>query len=162
MLAGLAPLLASLAAMDATAFVQRLRRNAILYALVLLFVLTAYGTLVAAAAIAIAQSFGAVMALLIVAGAALFLALVLFLVARGKARAEEKRKREAAANSGSKALMVTAALSMLPVVAKSRPLALVALAGGLGFLAMKSIGTAAPMSGGRKGGAPVDDDEPYR
>jgi hypothetical protein len=161
MLAGLAPLLASLAAMDATAFVQRLRRNAILYALVLLFVLTAYGTLVAAAAIAIAQSFGAVMALLIVAGAALFLALVLFLVARGKAKAEEKRKKEAAASSGSKALMVTAALSVLPVVVRSRPLALIALAGGLGFLAMKNIGTAAPMSGRRQGEAPIDDD-PYR
>ncbi|MCB5203687.1 hypothetical protein LH464_14505 [Neorhizobium sp. T786] len=156
MLAGLAPLLASLAAMDANAFIQRARRNAILYAFMLLFVLTAYGTLVAAAAIAIAQRMGAIGALLTVAGGALFLALVMFLIARGMSRAEEKRKREAAASSGSRALMVTAAISALPVLIKSRPIALLALAGGLGFLAMKNIDTLAPGRGRGAGRYPAE------
>lgn len=156
MLAGLAPLLASLAAMDANAFIQRARRNAILYAFMLLFVLTAYGTLVAATAIAIAQRMGAIGALLTVAGGALFLALVMFLIARGMSRAEEKRKREAAASSGSRALMVTAAISALPVLIKSRPIALLALAGGLGFLAMKNIDTLAPGRGRGAGRYPAE------
>nr|CAD6407376.1 hypothetical protein REQ54_00262 [Rhizobium sp. Q54] len=159
MLSGLAPLLASLAAIDATAFVQRLRRNAILYALVLLFVLTAYGALVAAAALAIAQSLGAIGALLVVAGGALLLALIFFLVLRSTAKAEERRKRQAAATGGSRALMVTAALSALPVVARSRPLALIAIAGGLGFLAMRNMDKVAPLLGrGRSDPGGIDRD----
>ncbi len=152
MLSGLAPLLASLAAIDATAFIQRLRRNAILYAFVLLFVLTAYGALVAAAALAIAQSLGAMGALLAIAGGALLLALAFFLVLRSMAKAEERRKREAAATGGSRALMVTAALSALPMVARSRPLAIIAIAGGLGFLAMKNIDKVGPLFGRSRSG----------
>ncbi len=146
MLTKLVPLLASLAAVDASAFINRLRRNVIIYALVLLFALTTYGTLVAAATVMIARSLGVVGALLAVAGSAAFLALFLYLVMRGVTRADERRKREAVATSGSKALMVTAALSALPVLVRSRPLVLIAVAGGLGYLAMRSLGVDATAS----------------
>lgn len=160
MLSGLAPLLASVAAIDAAAFVNRLRRNAVLYALMLLFVLTAYGALVAAAALAIAQHLGAVGASLTIAGGGLFVALVIFLIAGSMARAEERRKREAAASSGGRALMITAGLSALPILVRSRPLAALAIAGGLGFLAMRSMDMIAPMMGKREGNPPRHDMPP--
>jgi Ca2+/Na+ antiporter len=136
MMAGLGPLLASLAAMDVAAFTRRLKRNAILYAMVLLFLLTAYGLLVAALAVYLASIWGAPMALLAVAGGALVLALAVYLwvvIANG---AEQRRKREAAASNSSKA----AALTALPLLVKSRPLLLAAVVGGLGFLATKTMG----------------------
>ncbi|HEV7417847.1 MAG TPA: hypothetical protein VGN98_16960, partial [Tianweitania sediminis] len=58
LLTRLAPLLASFAAMDVGQFVSRLRRHAVMYALVLLFSLTAYGALVAAAAVVMAEEIG--------------------------------------------------------------------------------------------------------
>nr|WP_250809947.1 hypothetical protein [Neorhizobium tomejilense] len=140
MMAGLGPLLASLAAMDVAAFTRRLKRDAILYAMVLLFLLTAYGLLVAALAVYLASIWGAQMALLAVAGGALVLALAVYLwvvIANG---AEQRRKREAAASNSSKALMMTAALTALPLLVKSRPLLLAAVVGGLGFLATKTMG----------------------
>jgi small neutral amino acid transporter SnatA (MarC family) len=141
MMAGLGPLLASLAAMDVAAFTRRLRRNAILYALVLLFLLTAYGLLVAALAVYLAGIWGTSMALLAVAGGALVLAFAVYLgvvIANG---AEQRRKRDAAASNSSKALMMTAALTALPLLVKSRPLLLAAVVGGLGFLAVRTMGT---------------------
>ena len=145
MLTRLAPLLASIAAVDVVQFLGRLRRSVVMYALVVLFALTAYAALVAAAAVAMAERFGAVGALLVVAGAATVLALVILLAMRLTARAEEKRKQEAAASGGGRALMATAALSVLPVVMKSRSLAVLAVAGGLGFLAMRNMDTIAAM-----------------
>ena len=128
-----------------------------LYALILLFVLTAYGALVGAAAVAIAERMGVVSALLVVAGAALLLALFIYLVALLIRRSEEKRKREAAAAGGSRALMITAALSVLPVVVRSRPLALLAAAGGLGYFLVKGTGSIAPKHGARPGPLAGDD-----
>ncbi|MFN7103272.1 MAG: hypothetical protein ACK4N1_11720 [Pseudorhizobium sp.] len=139
MLTRLAPLMASFASVDVGLFINRLRRNLVIYALVLLFSLTAYFALVAAGAVVLAEELGAAGALLAVAGGAVFLALVLLLAARLGARAEEKRRRETAASSGSKALLATAAVSFLPIVLKSRPLAVLAVAGGLGFLAMRNM-----------------------
>ena len=69
----------------------------------------------------------------------MFRALVVLLAARLGARAEEIRRRGTAASSGSKALLATAAFSFLPIVLKSRPLAVLAVAGGLGFLAMRNM-----------------------
>ena len=141
MLARLAPLLASFLALDVAQMLGRLRRNAVIYALMLLFGLTAYGALVAAAAVLLAEELGALGALLGVAGASILLLLVLLLAVRISARAEEKRRREAASDSGNRALMATAALSVLPVVVKSRSLAILAVAGGLGYLAVKNADT---------------------
>ncbi len=139
MLTRLAPLLASVAAVDVAQFLGRLRRNALMYALVLLFSLTAYFALVAAGAVLMAERMGAIGALLVIAGAAAFLALVILLAMRLAARAEEKRKQEAVASGGGRALMATAALSVLPIVVKSRSLGILAVAGGLGYLAMRNM-----------------------
>lgn len=140
MMAGLGPLLASLVAMDVAAFTRRLKRNAILYAFMLVFLLTAYALAVAALAVYLGQMWGLPMALLAVAGGALVLALVVLLWVTMENRAEERRKREAAAANSNKALMVTAAISALPLVMKSRPLLLVAVAAGVGFLLTRNMG----------------------
>ena len=161
LLTRLAPLLASFAAIDVGQFISRLRRNAVLYAFVLLFSLTAYGALVAAAAVAMAEEIGAAGALLVVAGAAAFLALVLLLAARVRARAEEKKRKEAAVDGGSRALMATAALSVLPMVVKSRPLAILAVAGGLGYLAMRNMDTISGMLHRPPPGPPPRDVDRY-
>ncbi|MDQ0136397.1 uncharacterized membrane protein YhaH (DUF805 family) [Neorhizobium galegae] len=151
MMAGLGPLLASLAAMDVAAFTRRLKRNAFLYALVLLFLLTAYGLLVAALAVYLAGIWGAPMALVAVAGGALVLAFVVYLCVAIANGAEQRRKREAAASNSSKALMMTAVLTALPLLVKSRPLLLVAVVGGLGFLATKTLGAS-----GRRDSEPAE------
>jgi ABC-type Na+ efflux pump permease subunit len=140
MMTGLGPLLASLAAMDIAAFTRKLKRNAILYAFVLLFLLTAYGLAVAALALYLAGIWGPPIALLAVAGGALVLALILYLSVAIANASEQRRKREAAASNSSKALMMTAALTALPLLVKSRPLLLAAVVGGLGFLATKTMG----------------------
>ena len=142
MMTGLGPLLASLAAMDIAAFTRKVKRNAILYAFALVFVLTAYVLAVAALAIHLSSLWGMPIALLVVAGGALLLALIMYLWVGMASRAETRRKREAASSNGSKALMVTAALSALPLLLKSRPLLLASAAAGLGFLVMKNTGSA--------------------
>lgn len=139
---GLGPLLASLLAADVTAFKRRLQRNAILYVFALLFLLTAYALGVAALAVQLGSLWGMPIGLLIVAGGALVLALIMYLWVVMENRAEARRKREAAAANSSKALMVTAAISALPLVAKSRPLLLVLAVAGLGFLVSRSATSA--------------------
>lgn len=135
---GLAPLLASLLATDLRGFAQRTKRNAIIYAIVGLFLLTAYGTAVAALAVWLATKVSLAAALGIVALGALALALFLILFVMLKNRAEEKRRREAAA--GNRAVMVTAALSALPILMKSRPLMAAAISGGAGLILLKMLG----------------------
>ncbi len=142
MMTGLGPLLASFAAMDVAAFTRKLKRNAILYAFALVFLLTAYALAVAALAVYLGQIWGLPIALLSVAGGALVLGLFMFIWVALANRAEERRKREAAAANSSKALMLTAALSALPIIIKSRPLLLASVAAGLGFLVMKNSSSA--------------------
>jgi len=144
MMAGLAPLLASLVATDVSALVQRTKRNAILYVFALLFVLTAYVALVAAGSIYLAGIWGPVVALLAVAGGTLLLALLMYLAVVIGNSAQKKRKREAAATSGGKALMATAALSALPLLMKSKPLMLVGAVIGVGLLAANKSGKHPP------------------
>ncbi|MNL85166.1 hypothetical protein D3C87_2133860 [compost metagenome] len=55
--------------------------------------------------------------------------------------AEERRKRREAAANSQRALAMTAAVSALPFLMKSKPLMLLAVAGGLGFLATKGGGS---------------------
>jgi ABC-type Na+ efflux pump permease subunit len=143
MMTGLGPILASFAAMDIAAFRRKMKRNVFLYAFAILFLLTAYVLAVAALAIHLGQMWGLPVALLSVAGGALVLGLFMFLWVAMANRAEERRKREAAAANSSKALMVTAALSALPMLVKSRPLMLASVAAGLGFLVMKNTSSAA-------------------
>jgi predicted RND superfamily exporter protein len=77
-------------------------------------------------------------ALGIVAIIALALAFLMFTVVMLTNRAEERRRREAA--SGSRALMLTAALSALPLLMKSRPLIAASVTGGLALLALRLLG----------------------
>lgn len=135
---GLAPLLATLLATDVRGFAQRTKRNVTLYAIVGLFVLTAYGTGVAALAVYLARKIGPVSALGTVAGASLLVALVIVLFISIKNNADEKRRREAA--SGSRAMMLTAAVTALPLLIKSRPLMAAAISGGVGLIALKLLG----------------------
>ena len=142
MLTGLGPVLASFAAVDIATFTRKLKRNAVLYSVALLFLLTAYVLAVTALAVYLGQIWGLPAALLSVAGGALLLAIIMVIWASAANRAEERRKREAASGNSSRALMITAALSALPLVMKSKPLLLLSAAGGLGFLVMKNMGTA--------------------
>jgi predicted RND superfamily exporter protein len=135
---GLAPLLASLLAVDIRATVQRTRRNAIVYAIVGLFVLTAYVAAVAAFAVWLSTQMSAVAALGIVALLSLTIALLLVFVVMMKNRADERRRREAAA--GNRTLMMTAAFSALPLLMKSRPLMAAAISGGAALLALRMLG----------------------
>ncbi|RWX79220.1 hypothetical protein EPK99_11695 [Neorhizobium lilium] len=139
MLGALGPILASLAAVDIASFVRKFKRNAVIYAFVLVFLLTAYVLGIAALAIYLGQSWGLPMGLIAVAGGALVLAFILYISAILANQAEERRKREIAAANNRKAMMVTAAATALPAVAKSRSLVILAVAGGLGFVAMKVL-----------------------
>jgi predicted RND superfamily exporter protein len=139
MMGGLGTVLASIAALDIASFMRKLKRNAVLYALALVFLLTAYALGIAALAITLGEAWGLPAGLLAVAGGALVLALILYFIAVLVNQAEERRKREVAARNSSRALMVSAAASALPAVAKSRSLLVLAVAGGLGFLAMKAV-----------------------
>lgn len=149
MMAGLGPLLASFIAMDVAALKRKLKRNAIFYGLALVFLLTTYGLLVAALAVYLATLWGTLVALLVTAGGTLVLALIMIAcVALANSATEKRRKEAAAANSG-RALAVTAAVSALPLLLKSKPLLVLAAASGLGFLALKG------RSGNRQGPPPA-------
>ncbi len=149
MMAGLGPLLASFIAMDVAALKRKLKRNAIFYGLALVFLLTTYGLLVAALAVYLATLWGTLVALLVTAGGTLVLALIMIAcVALANSATEKRRKEAAAANSG-RALAVTAAVSALPLLLKSKPLLVLAAASGLGFLALKGG------SGNRQGPPPA-------
>jgi heme/copper-type cytochrome/quinol oxidase subunit 2 len=134
---GLGSILASLAAGNAAAFAHRMKRNAVLYAVILLFVLTAYVLAVASLAIYLGQMWGMPIGLLVVAAGALVLAVFIYLCVMLADRAAERRRREAAAADTQKAMMVTAALTAVPSIIKSKPLMAVAVAAGVAFLATK-------------------------
>ncbi|MGE7367523.1 hypothetical protein ACQKKX_00420 [Neorhizobium sp. NPDC001467] len=131
---GLAPIVASLLAVDIHAFTKRLRRNAVLYAIAGFFMLTAYAAGVTAFGIYLATMMHPAVAAAVVAFAAFIVALIFFAAVMLANRAEEKRKRQAAAANSGKAMMVTAAITALPMVIRSRPLAAVAIAGGLAMV----------------------------
>lgn len=141
MLTALGPLLASFIATDVAAMKRKLRRNAILYGVAFILFLTTYVLLVAALAVHLGTLWGMPVALLVVAGGALLLGLVLMACVAIANSAQERRRREAAAANSNKALAITAAVSALPLLLKSKPLLLMAAAGGLGFLAMKGTGS---------------------
>lgn len=137
---GLAPILASLLAVDIGAFTKRMRRNAVLYAIAGFFMLTAYVAGVTALGIYLATMMHPAAAAAVVAFAAFIVALIFFLAIMLSNRAEQKRRRQAAAANSGKAMMLTAAMSALPMVIRSKPLAAVAIAGGLAMVLGKTLG----------------------
>ncbi|MDE1157614.1 MAG: hypothetical protein PW791_04925 [Neorhizobium sp.] len=116
-----------------------MKRNAVVYAVILLFVLTAYVLAVAALAIYLGQMWGMPIGLLVVAAGALVLAVFIYLCVMLADRAAEQRRRQAAAADTQRAMMVTAALTAVPAIIKSRPLMAVAVASGVAFLATKVL-----------------------
>ncbi|TWF52105.1 hypothetical protein [Neorhizobium alkalisoli] len=140
MLGALGPLLASLVAVDMGSMKRRIRRNAILYGIAFAFFLTAYCLLVTALALYLGERWGLSIALLAIAGGMIVLALILIGSAAIANSMEAKRRREAAQAASAQAMMVTAALSAVPSVIKSKPLMAVTIAAGLGFLLMKGVG----------------------
>lgn len=147
MLTALGPLLASFIATDVAAMKRRFRRTAILYGIAAAFLTTAYVLLVAALAVHLGERWGLPMALLVIAGAMIVLALVVIAILMALNAADERRKRQAAAANSQKALAMTAAVSALPLLMKSKPLMLLAVAGGLGFLATKGGRGSGPRQG---------------
>jgi hypothetical protein len=141
MMTALGPLLASFIATDVAAMKRRFRRNAILYGIALVLFLTTYVLLVVALAVYLGTLWGTLAALLVMAGGALLLALIMLGCVAIANSAEEKRRRQAAAANSNRALAMTAAVSALPILMKSKPLLLLAVAGGLGFLAIKGTGS---------------------
>lgn len=137
---GLAPILASLLAVDIHAFTKRIRRNAVLYAIAGFFMLTAYAAGVTALGIYLATMMDPAAAAAVVAFAAFIVALIFFCAVMISNRAEEKRRRQAAAANSGKAMMLTAAMTALPMVIRSKPLAAVAIAGGLALVLGKTLG----------------------
>lgn len=134
----LAPILASLAAVDVGHLAHRAKRNAILYALAGLLLLTAYVAAVVAAGIRLAAETGAVEAALLVAAAGILLALALIATVLILNRIDRKRRRGHAA---SRQLLATAAIALAPALVRSRLLMSLAAVGGLAFLAFRSAGT---------------------
>jgi ABC-type Na+ efflux pump permease subunit len=137
MMTALGPLLASFIAMDVAALKRRVRRNAIFYGIAAVLLLTTYVLLVAALAVYLGGLWGTPMALLVMAGGALVLALIMVACVAIANGVEAKRKRQVAVANSNRALAMTAAVSALPLLMKSKPLMLLAAVGGLGFLAMK-------------------------
>lgn len=141
MLTALGPLLASFIATDVAAMKRKFRRNAILYGIALVLFLTTYVLLVTALAVYLGTLWGTLAALLVAAGGAFLLGLIILACVAIANSAEEKRRREAAAANSNKALAVTAAVSALPILMRSKPLLLLAAVGGLGFLALRGTGS---------------------
>lgn len=111
--------LASLLGFEAEGLTHRAKSLAMTYAVIALFGLIGFGFLLVAGFIALAQMFGVLVASLIMAGIFLLLALAVYL---GAQIGEGRRRREAAErrhSSETGAFLTTAALTALPMVAKS-------------------------------------------
>jgi len=147
MFTALGPLLTSFIAMDVAALKRKIRRNAILYGIAAAFLWTAYGLLVAALAVYLGERWGLPIAMLVVAGGMIVMALFILACVMILNAAEERRKKRVAAANSQRALAMTAAVSALPLLMKSKPLLLLAVVGGLGFLATKGGSGIGPRQG---------------
>ncbi len=118
MLALLAPL-ASLLGIETGALIERYRRQALVWATVAGFLAIGGTFLLVAANAALSLSFGPVVAPLMLGGAAIFLALAVYLITRiqagATARVEANRHRSAETT----ALVTSAAITAMPLLAKS-------------------------------------------
>lgn len=116
---GLLAPLAGLLGLEVEGIIARTRSAAVVYTLIGLFGLIAFGFLLAAGFMTLAEAVGAVPSALIMAGAFLALALVVYL---GSLIANRRRQRALAARRRSKetgAFLTTAAVTALPMLAKS-------------------------------------------
>ena len=136
MLSRLGPLVASTAFGSVAPALRRARRNAVLYGLCALFSLTAYVAAVIGLGIWIAEAYGALEAALSVAAAMVSLAVIVLLVVMIANRVDRRRH---AARDRSRAMTASLALSLLPVLVRSRPLMMTAAAGGLALVVLNML-----------------------
>ena len=116
---GLLMPLAGLLGLEAEGLGKRLKGLAIAYAFIAILAVLGVGFLLAAGFIALSAELGALVAALIFAGAFLILALIVYL---GLAISESKRRRlvvERKRSSETGAFLTTAALTALPLLARS-------------------------------------------
>lgn len=128
----LGPLLANAAFGSVAPALRRAKRNAVLYGLLALLALSAYAAGVVALGIYIAETTGALEAALIIAAAMVALAVLVLLITMILNRIDRRRH---AARDRSRAMTASLALSLLPMVVRSKPLVATATVGGLAFLA---------------------------
>lgn len=135
----LAPLLASLLTRDIGATLRRLRRSALVWALVGVFALAAYAAGLIAAGLALAVHYPpATAALMVCLSQLLLAALALGWLALANARERRRRRHD----DGHRTLATTAALAAaLPILNSRKGLALAALGGLALLLAARRGGT---------------------
>ncbi|PTW62938.1 hypothetical protein C8N35_101987 [Breoghania corrubedonensis] len=136
MFSRLGPLIASTLFSDVAPALRRARRNTVLYGLCAVFALTGYGALVIALGIWIGEAYGALEAAFTIAVAMIALAVLVLLVVMIANRIDRRRH---AARDRSRTMTATLALSLLPVVVRSRPLMATAVAGGLAFVILSML-----------------------
>ena len=130
------PLIASLLFGDVAPALRRAKRNTVLYGLCAVFALTGYAALVIALGIWIGEAYGALEAALTIAVAMIALAVLVLLVVMIANRIDRRRH---ASRDRSRTMTATLALSLLSVVARSRPLMATAVAGGLAFVVLNML-----------------------
>ena len=118
---------------DPGAFIKRIGRNAIIYALAGLCVLSAYIAGLAALGLYLTPIYGGVAAALLIAAGMLTLALVLMATVLLLNRRDRRRR------PSGRTLMATAAISAAPYLVRSRSPLMLAAVGGLGFLAAELL-----------------------
>ena len=138
------PLIASTLFGNVAPAVRRAKRNAVLYALCGLFALTGYAALVVALGIWVAETYGALEAALTIAVAMIALALLVLI---GVMIANRIDRRRHAARDRSRTMVASLALSLLPIVTRSRPLMATAIAGGLAFVVLNMLSGDDPGAG---------------
>lgn len=119
------PLLAALAGDEFKRTTGRVKRTAILGAVIGVFGLITLLFLCLAAFLALAQEYGGPIAALIMAGLSVILALLVLAVLKIQSASEE-RKRQQQINADKSALMATAAIASVPSILK-RPILAAAL-----------------------------------
>lgn len=116
---GLLAPLAALLGLEAGNLVSHAKSTALIYGLIALFSFAAAAFLVAAGYMALADIFGAIVAALILAGVFLLLALAVYLgsmIGRGRHQRDLAEKRRASEKG---ALISTAAITALPLLART-------------------------------------------
>lgn len=116
---GLLMPLANLLGLEVEELGQRVKGLAVVYGIILIFGVIGLGFLIAAGHIALAQAMGLLPATLIMAGGFLAVALIVYI---GLAISESRRKKRLAErrrSSDTGAFLTTAALTALPLLARS-------------------------------------------
>lgn len=130
----LLPLVASFAAKDFGAIINRARRNAVLYVIAAVFFVTAYVAALVGGGLYLAMSMGAMEAAFAIAVGMLLFAVT---TVSGVLMLNKLERRRERARNGTRALAATAALSLVPRVLNSKALVSVAVLGGLAMLATR-------------------------